>query len=149
MSDGLFESIVVLLIHAGIVLAAIISINRWTKVDHQKALAIIGAIGIGLFAICIGIPFFFQGYAEWSPGGERQPLGWTRNPLVSLFAYQYSSKWMGFAWLSTSIVCLSLGRLSATRAIMDSIGKSALILVACIMLTRLYAFAETINLVLE
>lgn len=144
----MFEAVIMIAIHASIVAAFVAVITRWTNMGYQRALAVIGAVAILLFVICIGIPFFFQGYAEWNPTNEREPLGWTRNPLIGLFAYLYSFKWMGFAWLSMSIACLALGRFS-TRIIVDTIVKSALIVLACIMLTKLYAFAETINLVLE
>src|SRR5262245_44921968 len=136
MSDQLFEAIVLLVVHVSIVVAAIGAIRLWTKVDQQKALATIGLTGIALFVVCIGIPFFFQGYAEWNPTSEPEALGWTRNPVIGLYAYLYTFKWMGFAWLFTSIVSLALGRLSAKVAV-DTIAKSTLILLACILLTRI------------
>jgi hypothetical protein len=148
MSDQLFESSVTLAVHAGIAFVILGLITRWTKLDYQKALAIIGAIGISLFVACIGIPFFFQGYADSSVVHGDVPLGWTRNPVIGLFAYLYTFKWMGFAWLSTSISCVAAGRFSR-KAIVDILAKSALVLMACIMLTQLDAFAETINVVLE
>lgn len=135
-------------IHASIAVAIIALVTRWTNVGYQRALAIGGAIAILLFVICIGIPFFFQGYAESSTVTARTPLGWTRNPAIGLFAYLYTFRWTGFAWLSISTVCVALGQFSP-RIIVDVMAKSALVLLASIMLSRLDTFAQTINLVLE
>jgi hypothetical protein len=143
--ERLLEPVMMLGIHASMIVAVVALLTRWTNVGSERVLAIIGATAILLFVICIGIPFFFQGYAS---GTESTPLGWTRNPAIGLFAYIYTFEWTGFAWLVISIVCIALGRFS-TRISVDFLSRSALVLLASIMLTRLDAFAETINVVLE
>jgi hypothetical protein len=142
-----FEPAILLGAHAGIAGVIVALLTRWAKMDYKRILAIIGAVGVTLFVICIGIPYFFQGYAHQG-GVTGIPLGWTKNPAIGLFAYLYTFKWAGFAWLFTSTVCSALGRFSASNA-SDALAKSGILLFACIMLTRLDAFAQTINPVLE
>lgn len=134
-------------IHACIVLLIVVAAKRWAKAEYEKSLAIVGSLAILLFAICIGIPFFFQGYAT-SNVGDGTALGWTKNPVIGLFAYFYTFNSTAYAWLSLSVICIAIGRFS-TRTIINAATKSILVLVACIMLTRVDAFGKTINLVLE
>jgi len=148
MIRELFEPLVLLAVHAGIVVAVVGATKRWAGMDYEKGLAAVGGIAVVIFAMCVGVPYFLQGYADTASLSEGVPLGLTKNAAIGAFAYFYTFKWNGFAWLSTALACIALGRFSAT-VIVDCAVKWALVVTACLMLTRVDEFAETINVVLE
>jgi hypothetical protein len=123
-------------------------LSRLKEMELRRVSAYAGTLYILVYIMAITIPFHFQGYSTLQEVAPGEPLGWTSNWLIGLFAYLYTFKTDAFAWLTISIIMVAQGEF-VKHGRLDFVLKSAVIVLASWILTEVETYAATVNIVLE
>jgi hypothetical protein len=113
-----------------------------------RCLFVASIISFITYFIFIAVPYYFQGYSRLDKPIPGNPLGWTALPVISGFAYVYTSPALGFLWLVIGMIQAVFGKI-LDRSTPDGIMRAILVLGFACLLFEFNKFHATINVVLE
>jgi hypothetical protein len=138
----------IILLYLGPVLSALLAVAMLRrKFAPGKILFVFNLVMLIIFGICIVYPYYFQGYKDITHPMPGPALGLTKLPLISVFAYLYSSAPLGFVWLTSGLAFLMLGEIGIDKK--TEMGLKILIaLIYSFLILNLHRF-DVIGTVLE
>jgi hypothetical protein len=101
-----------------------------------------------VFAICIGVPYYFQGHNDLQSVPAETPSGLLSFSPIALVAYFLSFASQGFTWLSISSLLLAFGSLQ-TRPMAGVAIRVVGILLNSVFLLDMRSFSKSIGMILE
>lgn len=148
MSEFIDKIVFGLLCIPGPLLPLLIShVTLRKRFDASHRLFVSSVISLAVFTLCIGIPFYFQGYSQIQDSGGGEPLGWTKLPFVGTFAYIYTWQGWGFCWLILGLLEATFGDTSKRR-VTNYLMKGLVCSGFAVLLFEFHKF-KVINVVLE